>query len=122
MRDGNVGRRHGKPRGIGILARADGVEPTGANVAAWGKFAFESRKHLGGRRALPIKKHQLRRKQCFVIRHTVLQSCMRATMLNMIAKRGMQGQPRIPMSSSARAGVKHTSGIVSNMRRSLVTT
>ena len=71
MRDGDVGRRHGKARGIGILARADGVKPTGHNVAAWCKLALEPRKHLIRRLALPIKKHQLRRKQRFVIRHAL---------------------------------------------------
>ena len=71
MRNGNVCRRHGKARGIGILARANGVEPTGRNVAARGKLALKPRKHLIRRCALPIKKHQLRRKQRFVIRHTL---------------------------------------------------
>ena len=71
MRDGDIGRRHGKARGIGVLARADSVDPTGRNVAARGKLALESREHLVRRRALPIKKHQLRRKQRFVIRHAL---------------------------------------------------
>ena len=71
MRDGDVCRRHSETRGIGVLARADGVEPTLGNVAARGKLALEPRKHLARRRALPIKKHQLGRKQRFVIRHTL---------------------------------------------------
>ena len=71
MRDGNVGSRHGKPRGIGILTRADGVEPALGNETARGKLALEPRKHLIRRRTLPIKKHQLRRKQRFVIRHAL---------------------------------------------------
>ena len=71
MRNGNVCRRHGKTRGIGILARANGVEPTVGNVATWCKLALEPRKHLIRRRTLPIKKHQLRRKQRFVIRHAL---------------------------------------------------
>ena len=71
MRNGNVCRRHGKTRGIGILARANGVEPTGRNVATWCKLALEPRKHLIRRRTLPIKKHQLRHKQRFVIRHAL---------------------------------------------------
>ena len=71
MRNGNVCRRHGKTRGIGILARANGVEPTVGNVAARSKLTLELRKHLTRRRTLPIKKHQLRRKQRFVIRHAL---------------------------------------------------
>ena len=71
MRNGNVCRRHGKTRRVGILARANGVEPTVDNVAARGKLALKPRKHLARRRTLPIKKHQLRRKQRFVIRHTL---------------------------------------------------
>ena len=71
MRNGDVCRRHGETRGIGVLARADGIEPTLANVAAQGKLTLEPRKHLTRRRALPIKKHQLRRKQRFVIRHAL---------------------------------------------------
>ena len=84
MRDGDICRRHGKPRGIGILARADGVEPTLGNVAARGKLVLELRKHLIRRRALPIKK-------LGVIRHTVLQSCMGFTLPHMIAKPDRQG-------------------------------
>ena len=69
MRDGDIGHRHGKTRRIGVLARANGIEPAGRNVAARGKLALKLRKYLARRRAFPIKKHQLRRKQCFVIRH-----------------------------------------------------
>ena len=61
MRNGNIGRRHGEARGIDVLARTDGIEPTGRNVAVRSELALESRKHLIRRRALPIKKHQLRR-------------------------------------------------------------
>ena len=71
MRNGNVCRRHGKTRGIGILARANGIEPTVGNVAARSKLTLELREYLIRRRAPPIKKHQLRRKQRFVIRHAL---------------------------------------------------
>ena len=71
MWNGDICRRHGKTRGIGILAHADGIEPTGRSVAARRKLVLEPRKHLIRRRALPIKKHQLRRKQRFVIRHAL---------------------------------------------------
>ena len=71
MRNGNVSRRHSKPRGIGTLACADGVKPALGNVAARGKLVLEQRKHLIRRRTLPIKKHQLRRKKRFVIRHAL---------------------------------------------------
>ena len=71
MRDGDIGRRHGKARGIGVLACANGVKPAIGNVAARGELALELRKHLARRRTPPIKKHQLRRKQRFVIRHAL---------------------------------------------------